>query len=65
MFVPVFSSPKCTNNIVSVLDTVTLGNNLVIHNQSIGVASTAQGFNNGIDGILGIGPVDLTTGKSC
>lgn len=34
---------------------------MVIQNQSIGVASTAQGFN-GVDGILGIGPVDLTEG---
>ncbi|KAI0345956.1 acid protease [Trametopsis cervina] len=42
-------------------DTVTLGPSLVIQNQSIGVASTAQGFND-VDGILGIGPVDLTSG---
>ncbi|TFK52340.1 acid protease [Heliocybe sulcata] len=41
-------------------DTVTLSPDLVIQNQSIGVASTAQGFN-GVDGILGIGPVDLTS----
>ncbi|KAG6376914.1 acid protease [Boletus reticuloceps] len=30
-------------------------------NQSIGVASSAQGFND-VDGILGVGPVDLTQG---
>ncbi|KAJ2980134.1 hypothetical protein NUW54_g11047 [Trametes sanguinea] len=42
-------------------DTVTLAPSLVIENQSIGVASTAQGFQ-GVDGILGIGPVDLTEG---
>ncbi|TDL16262.1 acid protease, partial [Rickenella mellea] len=42
-------------------DTVTLGKNLTIHNQSIGVASTAQGFSD-VDGILGIGPVGLTEG---
>ncbi|EIM81431.1 family A1 protease [Stereum hirsutum FP-91666 SS1] len=42
-------------------DTVTLGSDLVIQNQSIGVASTAQGFSD-VDGILGIGPVDLTSG---
>ena len=42
-------------------DTVTLAPGLVIANQSIGVASSAQGFQ-GVDGILGIGPVDLTTG---
>lgn len=33
-------------------DTVTLNPNLVIQNQSIGVASSAQGFS-GVDGILG------------
>lgn len=40
---------------------MTLVQGLVIQNQSIGVASTAQGFS-GVDGILGIGPVDLTQG---
>ncbi|KAL5518792.1 hypothetical protein ACEPAH_475 [Sanghuangporus vaninii] len=40
-------------------DTVSLGNGLTIPKQSIGVASTSQGFD-GVDGILGIGPVDLT-----
>ncbi|KAG2076959.1 acid protease [Suillus decipiens] len=44
------------------LDTVTLGSGLTITNQSIGVASNCSGFNSGIDGILGIGPVDLTEG---
>ncbi|KAI0648160.1 acid protease [Trametes meyenii] len=42
-------------------DQVALSSSLVIQNQSIGVASTAQGFQ-GVDGILGIGPVDLTQG---
>ena len=42
-------------------DTVTLGPDLVIETQSIGVASSAQGFDD-VDGILGIGPVDLTSG---
>ncbi|KAH9178667.1 aspartic peptidase A1 [Lactarius sanguifluus] len=42
-------------------DTVTIGPGLVIPAQSIGVASTSTGFN-GFDGILGIGPVDLTLG---
>ncbi|KAF8170922.1 aspartic peptidase domain-containing protein [Pholiota molesta] len=42
-------------------DQVSLGGNLVINNQSIGVASKATGFQ-GVDGILGIGPVDLTQG---
>ncbi|KIM81488.1 hypothetical protein PILCRDRAFT_71813, partial [Piloderma croceum F 1598] len=41
------------------LDTVTLSSALVITSQSIGVASTSKGFQ-GVDGILGIGPVDLT-----
>ncbi|KAG2101065.1 acid protease, partial [Suillus discolor] len=42
-------------------DTVTLGPDLVIQNQGIGVASSAQGFE-GVDGILGVGPADLTQG---
>ncbi|KAI0263910.1 aspartic peptidase domain-containing protein [Gloeopeniophorella convolvens] len=42
-------------------DQVTLASELVIQSQSIGVASTAQGFDD-VDGILGIGPVDLTEG---
>ncbi|TFK41838.1 aspartic protease [Crucibulum laeve] len=41
-------------------DQVTLASGLVIPNQSIGVASTSEGFD-GVDGILGIGPVDLTS----
>ncbi|KAH9931674.1 acid protease [Epithele typhae] len=45
---------------LSVTDTVTISSDLVIQNQSIGVASTAQGFND-VDGILGVGPVDLTS----
>jgi cathepsin E len=40
-------------------DTVTIGSGLVITKQSIGVASTSQGFA-GVDGIIGIGPLDLT-----
>jgi len=43
------------------IDTVALAPDLVIQNQSIGVASVSQGFAN-VDGILGIGPVDLTNG---
>jgi len=42
-------------------DRVTLGNGLTVNAQSIGVASTSTGFD-GVDGILGIGPVDLTQG---
>ncbi|EIW80837.1 aspartic proteinase [Coniophora puteana RWD-64-598 SS2] len=41
-------------------DDVTLGS-LTIKSQSIGVASSSSGFD-GADGILGIGPVDLTKG---
>lgn len=43
------------------LDQVTIAPGLVIPNQSIGVARTSSGFS-GVDGILGIGPVDLTIG---
>ncbi|KAG1885554.1 aspartic peptidase domain-containing protein [Suillus subluteus] len=42
-------------------DIITLGSGLTIAKQSIGVASFAEGFT-GVDGILGIGPVDLTAG---
>ncbi|KZT02222.1 acid protease [Laetiporus sulphureus 93-53] len=41
-------------------DTVTLGD-LTIAGQSIGVASEAEGFS-GVDGIIGLGPQDLTAG---
>ncbi|KAJ3712474.1 aspartic peptidase domain-containing protein [Lentinula raphanica] len=43
------------------IDEVTLSSSLVITSQSIGVASSSQGFG-GTDGILGIGPDDLTEG---
>ncbi|EIW79969.1 acid protease [Coniophora puteana RWD-64-598 SS2] len=43
------------------IDTVTLGNNLTIAKQMIGVASQAEGFQD-VDGVLGVGPVDLTAG---
>jgi len=41
-------------------DTVTLASGLVITKQSIGVATRSEGFD-GVDGIIGIGPVDLTS----
>jgi cathepsin E len=41
------------------IDRVTLSSGLVINKQSIGVASKSSGFT-GVDGIIGIGPVDLT-----
>ena len=44
------------------IDRVDLGNGLVINKQSIGVAQKQQSFGNGIDGILGVGPTDLTRG---
>ena len=40
---------------------MTLDSQLVITGQGVGVASTSEGFE-GVDGILGIGPVDLTEG---
>jgi cathepsin E len=40
-------------------DTVSLGSGLTVTKQSIGVASRSTGFD-GVDGILGIGPLDLT-----
>jgi hypothetical protein len=42
------------------LDQVTLAPNLVITNQSIGDALSYAGFP-GVDGIFGVGPVDLTS----
>ncbi|KAF8902546.1 aspartic protease [Gymnopilus junonius] len=42
-------------------DTVTIGSSLTITEQSIGVASSSTGFDS-VDGILGIGPLDLTEG---
>ncbi|KAK0246439.1 aspartic peptidase A1 [Armillaria nabsnona] len=42
-------------------DQVTIASNLIIKSQSIGVASSSSGFS-GFDGILGIGPVELTEG---
>jgi saccharopepsin len=44
------------------IDTVTLSPGLVINQQSIGVASLATGLDTGADGILGVGPTDLTQG---
>ncbi|KAG2047767.1 acid protease [Suillus hirtellus] len=42
-------------------DTVTLSSDLVVNSQSIGVASEASQMGS-LDGILGLGPVDLTQG---
>ncbi|KIJ33850.1 hypothetical protein M422DRAFT_264141 [Sphaerobolus stellatus SS14] len=42
-------------------DPVTLGSGLTIPKQSIGVASTSTGFSS-VNGILGIGPAELTSG---
>jgi hypothetical protein len=54
------SEYSCTSIFTPVTDTVTLGS-ASIKAQSIGVATESQGFG-GVDGILGIGPVDLTVG---
>lgn len=43
------------------VDQVTIAPDLVIQQQSIGVATQATGFS-GVDGILGVGPTDLTQG---
>jgi saccharopepsin len=43
------------------LDTITLNSDLVIKQQSIGVANSNAGLGD-LDGILGLGPVDLTKG---
>ncbi|KAG1851512.1 aspartic peptidase domain-containing protein [Suillus tomentosus] len=43
------------------IDTVTLNSDLVIDNQSIGVASSTS-IGDGVDGLLGVGPVGLTRG---
>ncbi|EKM51592.1 uncharacterized protein PHACADRAFT_212233 [Phanerochaete carnosa HHB-10118-sp] len=43
------------------IDKVTISPNLIIEQQSIGVASKSQDFND-IDGILGVGPTDRTQG---
>jgi pepsin A len=45
------------------LDTVTLNSDLVIEKQSIGVAKVSDALvAEGVDGVLGLGPVDLTRG---
>jgi len=44
-----------------VIDQVSLGTGLVISKQSLGSASRSSGFST-VDGIVGIGPVDLTSG---
>ena len=54
--------PSMSNLIFPDIDHVSLGEGLDIPKQSIGVASKADGMN-GIDGILGIGPIDLTQGS--
>ncbi|CDO74322.1 hypothetical protein BN946_scf184570.g1 [Trametes cinnabarina] len=51
-----------TTNVMTgtqVYDDITLADGLTIKNQSLGVAAVSQGFD-GVDGILGIGPTDLT-----
>ncbi|KAI0338511.1 acid protease [Trametopsis cervina] len=43
-------------------DKFALGSELVIGSQSIGVANESHGFDGTFDGILGLGPTDLTRG---
>jgi hypothetical protein len=59
----IFDAIPTPQYLIVLLDTdqVALSSSLIIKSQSIGVASTSQGFS-GVDGILGIGPVDLTDG---
>ncbi|KAJ7022718.1 acid protease [Mycena alexandri] len=54
-----YGKGTCSGN--EYMDCVTLGPGLVIEKQLIGVADNATDMD-GMDGILGIGPVDLTTG---
>ncbi|KAG2355984.1 aspartic peptidase domain-containing protein [Suillus spraguei] len=44
------------------MDTITLNPDLVIDNQFIGVALNHSELDDGLDGLLGLGPVDLTQG---
>jgi len=46
---------------VTVIDQVSFSPSLTIPQQSIGVANQSQGFE-GVDGVLGLGPSDLTIG---
>lgn len=46
---------------LEVADSVKIAPNVTIQSQSVGVAFESQGFSD-VDGILGIGPVDLTVG---
>ncbi|KIM53162.1 hypothetical protein SCLCIDRAFT_139545 [Scleroderma citrinum Foug A] len=47
------------------MDTITFGNALTISQQSIGIATQSDGLEGtGIDGILGLGPKDLTQGTT-
>ncbi|KAG0314125.1 hypothetical protein BGZ99_008359 [Dissophora globulifera] len=45
------------------LDNVDLSSELVVSGQSIGVAKTSTGFND-VDGVLGLGPSDLSSGTT-
>ncbi|KAI5895030.1 acid protease [Schizophyllum commune H4-8] len=45
------------------IDRVSLSRELVVHRQSIGVARYSRGIGPKFDGILGLGPTDLTAGS--
>jgi len=44
-------------------DRFSLSDHLTVNSQSFGVASDTSGFGGGLDGVLGIGPTDLTKGS--
>ncbi|KAG0705799.1 acid protease [Suillus ampliporus] len=55
------STSQDTGNTFRNTSTLTLNSGLVIGKQSIGVAASTTGID-GVDGLLGVGPVDLTQG---
>lgn len=44
-------------------DRFSFSDHLTVNSQSFGVASSTDGFEGGLDGVLGIGPTDLTVGS--
>ncbi|KAI8972443.1 acid protease [Trametes punicea] len=69
-YVPTSSSKETRNSVVvsygsgnfsgiEFADTVSLGDGLTVYGQGIGVALSSQGLE-GVDGIIGVGPTDLT-----
>lgn len=54
-----FFSPPCLLTPCPDIDRVSLSSPLTVNTQSVGAASSSSGFS-GVDGILGLGPVELT-----